>query len=140
MISFLKVNDKILLLPDLFSRYPEIAAVFLFGSYGTEFQNSLSDIDFAFYFSRNVDLKFEADLLGEISDVLNTDRIDLVNLNKAPLNLQFKAVAQGNIIYESDFITTCDYIENILKRYHDFAIDLEHFYRDYDYSLKEAVK
>lgn len=140
MSRFLNIDDKITLLPDLFSRYPEIVVVFLFGSYGTDFQHDLSDIDFAVYFSQDVNLKFEANLLGKLSSVLNTDRIDLVNLNKAPLNLQFKAVAQEKIIYESDFIATCDYIENMLKRYHDFAIDLENFYLDYDYALKEAVK
>jgi len=140
MSRVLKIDDKITLLPDLFSRYPEIVSVFLFGSYGTDLQHDLSDIDFAVYFSRDVNLQFEADLLGEMSTVLNTDRIDLINLNKAPLNLQFKAVAQGKIIYESDFIATCNYIEKMLKRYHDFAIDLENFYRDYDIALKEAVK
>ncbi|HHY59118.1 MAG TPA: nucleotidyltransferase domain-containing protein [Clostridia bacterium] len=140
MNHLLHVDDKLPLLPALFARYPEIVAVFLFGSYGTEYQHPGSDIDLAVYFSRQVSLALEADLLGEICDILRTDRVDLVNLNKAPLPLQFKAVSQGRLIYEADYIATCDYIESLLKQYHDFAIDLAFFYRDYDLALKEAIR
>jgi len=112
--------------------------VFLFGSYGTENQTALSDIDFAVYFNRRMDLSEELTFLSKLSDVLETDRVDLVNLNKAPVNIQFRAVSEGKIIYEKDYIATCDYIEKVIGLYQDYAIDLINFYREYDEALKEA--
>ena len=76
--------------------------------------------------------------LSRLSDVLGTDCVDLVNLNKAPVNIQFKAVSEGKLIYERDYITTCDYVEKVVGIYQDYAIDLENFYREYDEALKEA--
>jgi len=50
----------------------------------------------------------------------------------------FRAVSEGRIVYEKDFIATCDYIESVMGLYQDYSIDLNHFYREYDEALKEA--
>ena len=76
--------------------------------------------------------------MANISEFIGTDRVDLVNLNKAPLNLQFKAISEGKIIYEREYITTCDYIEKVIDLYQDYAIDLNYFYQEYDEALREA--
>ncbi|MFA5819951.1 MAG: nucleotidyltransferase domain-containing protein [Bacteroidales bacterium] len=134
----LELDEKINKLPALFSRTPEIQAVFLFGSYGTGNQTDISDIDFAVLFDKRLDITEEAACLANISEFLGTDRVDLVNLNKAPLNLQFKAISEGKIIYEREYITTCDYIEKVIDLYQDYAIDLNYFYQEYDEALREA--
>jgi len=136
--KILKLDEKINKLSTLFSKTPEIQAVFLFGSYGTGNQTDLSDIDFAVLFDRRLDLTQEAACLANLSEFLGTDRVDLVNLNKAPLNLQFKAISEGKIIYEREYITTCDYIEKVIDLYQDYAIDLNYFYQEYDEALQEA--
>ncbi|MFA5880881.1 MAG: nucleotidyltransferase domain-containing protein [Eubacteriales bacterium] len=138
MNKILKLDEKINKLSTLFSKTPEIQAVFLFGSYGTGNQTDLSDIDFAVLFDRRLDLTQEAACLANLSEFLGTDRVDLVNLNKAPLNLQFKAISEGKIIYEREYITTCDYIEKVIDLYQDYAIDLNYFYQEYDEALQEA--
>ncbi len=134
----LNLDNKIKNIPAFFSERPEISAVFLFGSYGTENQTVLSDVDFAVLFDKRIDLGQEAAFLADISNYLGTDRVDLVNLNKAPLNLQFRALSEGKIIYERDYITTCDYIEKVMDLYQDYAIDLYYYYKEYDEALKEA--
>jgi len=134
----LKLDDKIRSLSKLLSSFPQVQTVFLFGSYGTEYQSQHSDIDFAVYFDRDMTVNEEAAFLNKLSIALDTDRVDLLNLNKAPLILQFNAVADSRIIYERDYFTTCDYIERVVSLYQDYVITLSKFHRDYDLSLKEA--
>jgi predicted nucleotidyltransferase len=98
MAEMLKLDDKIPSLSKLFPSLPQGQTVFLFGSYGTEYQSQHSDIDFAVYFDRDITVKEEAAFLNKLSIALGTDRVDLLNLNKAPLILQFNAVAEGRII------------------------------------------
>lgn len=122
----------------LLAAVPDVQAVFLFGSYGTAFQTPLSDIDFAVYFNRAQTLKDEAALMSRLATALDTDQIDLVNLNKAPLALCFRAISEGRIIYERNPAATNDFIESVIRDYQDFAITMFKFYRDYDDSLREA--
>ncbi len=138
MAELLKIDKKLASLPAFFAAIPEVLAVFLFGSYGTENQTVCSDIDFAVYFNRIIDMSEEMAFLSRLSDVLGTERVDLVNLNKAPINIQFKAISENKIIYEKDYLTTCDYIEKVIGLYQDYAIDLHYFYLEYDQALREA--
>lgn len=134
----LNLDKQLNQLGGFFAEIPEVVTVFLFGSYGTEYQTALSDIDFAVLFDKKLGIAEEAAFLSRLSEILGTDRVDLVNLNKAPLNLQFRAISEGKIIYERDYITTCDYMEKVMDLYQDYAIDLHYFYREYDKALKEA--
>lgn len=138
MNKMLKLDKQLKNIPVFFSRTPEVLTAFLFGSYGTENQTALSDIDFAVLFNKKLKLEEEAEFLTRLSELLRTDRIDLINLNKAPLSLQFRAVSEGKIIYERDYITTCDFIEKVTSLYQDYAIDLNYYYKEYDEALKEA--
>ncbi len=138
MSQLLDIGEKLIALNELFDKYPHVQTVLLFGSYGTEYQTPLSDIDFAVFFSENITIAEEADLLNKLSITLDTDLVDLVNLNNAPIILQFNVIAQGKIIYERDYIATCDFFEKVIKYYHDYAITYNQFNRDYDESFKEA--
>lgn len=138
MKELLQLDDKINCLPAFFSEMPEVLAVFLFGSYGTRHQTAQSDIDFAVLFDKRVDITEEAAFLANLSSFFRTDKVDLVNLNKAPLNLQFRVVQEGKIVYEMDYATTCDFIEKVIDMYQDYAIDLNYYYKEYDEALKEA--
>ncbi|MDT3698073.1 MAG: nucleotidyltransferase domain-containing protein [Thermincola sp.] len=138
MKSLLQLDNKIKLLPPFFAEMPDVLSVFLFGSYGTTYQTTLSDIDFAVLFDKRIGITDEADFLAKLSAFLETDKVDMVNLNKAPLNLQFRVIQAGNIVYEKDYVTTSDFIEKVTGLYQDFAIDLNYYYKEYDEALKEA--
>ncbi|MBS3943699.1 MAG: nucleotidyltransferase domain-containing protein [Dethiobacter sp.] len=138
MTGMLQLDYKIDGLAMLFASMPEVQAVFLFGSYGTVYQTPLSDIDFAVYYNREQTLQDEAALLNSLTIALDTDQVDLVNLNKAPLVLRFRVINDGRIIFERDPVTTSDFMESVIKYYQDFAITMNKFYRDYDDSLREA--
>lgn len=138
MRELLKLDQQLKKLPAFLANIPEVLTAFLFGSYGTSNQTALSDIDFAVLFNKKLDLNDEAEFLACLSQFLGTDRVDLVNLNKAPLTLQFRAITQGKIVYERDYITTCDFLEKIADLYQDYAIDLNYYNEEYDEALKEA--
>ncbi|MDR3598956.1 MAG: nucleotidyltransferase domain-containing protein [Desulfosporosinus sp.] len=122
---------------DFFRARDEIAAVYLFGSFGTEFEHLQSDIDLGVVFTHPVTLSEELALDGALSVHVGHDRIDLVNLNRAPIALQFRALQEGILIYEGDYVKHSDFIEYVLKIYPDYAVKYAIFARDYELALKE---
>lgn len=138
MDGMLKISGALQDIGSVFSLFPSVQTVFLFGSYGTEFQTAQSDVDFAVYFSPKPSIAEEAALLNSLSKHFDTDCVDLLNLNNSPVELQFQALSTGTLIYEKDYIATCDLIERVISRYHHYSFSLEKIHRDYDFALKEA--
>ena len=87
------------------SSHPEVAAVFLFGSYGTPAEREKSDIDLALLFrpGQIPVLRREMQLTDELCRIFRRDDIDLVVLDKAPLFLSRRIVPEGAILYEDDY-------------------------------------
>ncbi|MCX8068198.1 MAG: nucleotidyltransferase domain-containing protein [Anaerolineae bacterium] len=77
------------------------------------------------------------DLGVALCEALGTERVDLVNLNRAHLPLRRRAI-RSRLLYERDSARVSDLIEETILRYTDCAPDLEAFYRDYDQVLQEA--
>lgn len=129
----LNVDNK---LPDLVSFFKArdyIVAVWTVGSYGTKYQTENSDIDLAILFSKEISFFDELDLEVQICDILQTDRVDIINLNKAPLTLQFKAISEGREVIKKDPIKVADFEEVVLDLYQDH----EYFYRTFYKELRE---
>ena len=122
---------------EFFQSRVEIAAVYLFGSFGTEFEHPQSDIDFGIVFTRSVTLTEELELDAALSLHVRHDRIDLVNLNRAPIALQFRALEEGLLVYEGDYFKHSDFIEFVIKTYPDYAVKYAIFAHDYEQALKE---
>ena len=122
---------------EFFQSRVEIAAVYLFGSYGTEYEHPQSDIDLGVVFTRPVTLPEELALDADLSLHVSHDRIDLVNLNRSPIALQFRALREGLLIYEGDYLKHSDFIEYVIKTYPDYAVKYAVFARDYEQALKE---
>jgi len=117
------------------SKNSNVIAFFIFGSFGTQYQNQNSDIDFAILYDKDVTLKEELMLEVKISEIFKRDDIDVVNLNKAPINLQHRVIYTGDLLYCSDKIKLADFKEKVFKFYGDYGITLKFFYEDY---LKET--
>lgn len=115
----------------------EIAAVYLFGSYGTEFEHPQSDIDLGIVFNRPLTLSEELELDSALSLHVGHDQIDLVNLNRAPIALQFRALHEGLLVYEGDYLNHSNFIEQVIKAYPDYAVKYAVFSRAYEQALKE---
>ena len=86
-----------------FAKRDDIIFAYLFGSYAKDKQTYLSDIDIAVYMKENkhvFDKKLE--ILRDLSKILKTDNIDLVILNKAPISLLTKILANKAILIDKD--------------------------------------
>lgn len=133
----INIEDKIMTLIKYFETNDDILAVWLIGSYGTEYQREESDIDFSILFNKDVSIIEEMKISCNISDIIGYENVDTVDLRKAPITLQFKTIKEGRSLYEADFIKTCDYIEYVINRYREEKYYLESFMKDYykSYSL-----
>lgn len=85
-----------------------------FGSYGTEFYNSESDIDIAFLSSDNLKGKDKLNLLEELIHYHKKSEIDLVDLRTADPILKYEIAINGRLLYEKE--------ENLFERYSMFYI------------------
>jgi predicted nucleotidyltransferase len=128
--NLLNIENKIENLKRYFSKQPNILGVWIVGSYGTKYQREDSDIDFAILFDRDTDDLEEMKFACDITEILNIENIDTINLRKAPITLQFKAI-KGRNLYEADYIKVCDYIEYVIDNYGDKKYYLDKFERDY---------
>lgn len=132
-----RLTDRLPQLQDLFTCHANVLAVFLFGSQVDGYATSHSDIDLAVLYEQAPSLKEELALGVAVSESLGTERVDLVNLNRAKLLLRHRAIC-GRVLYERDADRMSDFIEFTLRRYVDYAPRLEAYYRDYDQALEEA--
>jgi len=116
-----------------------LAAVYLFGSYGTEFQTPLSDVDLALVFvdGATVTTKRLVELIGCITEALHEDDVSVTILNRAPLAFRFRVLAEGRLLLMLDEIAHADFLEATITRYSDFAVDEAGFKNEYDESLVE---
>lgn len=117
----------------------DVAAALLFGSYGTQYQTPLSDVDIAVLFmpGQQIIMNRELAMLADLSAITGEEDINLVVLNKAPLTLQFEVLLTGNVLAKKDFYLE-DFHEYVCKRYADYKIDLDQFKKDYDSALREV--
>ena len=129
--NLLNIENKIENLKRYFSKQPNILGVWIVGSYGTKYQREDSDIDFAILFDRDIDDLEELKFACDITEILNIENIDTINLRKAPITLQFKAIKDGRNLYEADYIKICDYIEYVIDNYVDRKYYLDKFERHY---------
>jgi len=131
------IEDKIITLIKYFQTNDDILAVWLIGSYGTEYQTEKSDIDFSILFNKDISIIDEMKISCNISDIIGYENVDTVDLNKAPITLQFKTIKEGKSLYEANFIKTSDYIEHVINRYREEKYYIESFRKDYyeSYSL-----
>ena len=132
-------KEKLIQLQNYFKNEKDIILVYLFGSYGTERETSLSDIDFAVLFSKSskIDLRREMKIMAQISLLLNIEKVDLVNLNKAPVCLQHEIISSGDLIFEREELQTANFVKQVLTFYYDEKIRSEKFYKIYGQVIKE---
>jgi len=85
--------------------YPDVQAVYLFGTYDTEDERPDSDADIAVLLApqqaRAAGLLALSDLRVELEDLMKK-RVDLINLRRVPTVLQKEVIAADRRIYHAD--------------------------------------
>jgi len=134
-------ENLILKLKQIFSKYSEISAGYLFGPCIQGNMSKNSDIDIAILIHpskiKNYTLEKQLELEVEIALELKTEKFDLIILNRAPLILQFRIISTGRLIYIKDDDVRCDLEEKIMSSYYDFLPRLQEFNKEYFAALKE---
>lgn len=110
-------------LADYFAAQP-VDVVYLFGSQATGKANTLSDIDIAILFSKDVDpdLRYaiKLDVLGMTSGGKLPDHSDVVDINDAPLALAYQAIFPKYILFMRNKNHMCQFEASTVKKYLDF--------------------
>lgn len=126
-------QGKLTELQVLLQAKPHIDALYLFGSAGTELERDSSDVDLGVVFASNESMGAwsMAGLAAEIETLLSVGPIDLVDLRLAPLELQYRAVRDGRILYERTKGRAAHYMEEVLNEYLDYQPFLEAMHAEY---------
>ncbi|WP_434509825.1 type VII toxin-antitoxin system MntA family adenylyltransferase antitoxin [Desulfitobacterium sp. AusDCA] len=115
-------------LRNFFSQQPAVTAVYLFGSYGTEYEHHKSDIDLGVIFSLPLTLSDELEIDARLSLNVTIDReIDFVNLNCAPISLQYRALREGLLVHEGNYLKHSDFIEQVLKSHFEYQLNFPEY-------------
>jgi predicted nucleotidyltransferase len=109
------------LLGEISATLRDVRLVYLFGSRIEDNVGPMSDYDVAVLFERAVDaLELRARFAHELARALGTDRVDVVVLNAAPIELAYAIIAQGGVVFKRDETTRVEYEATVLSRYGDY--------------------
>ena len=115
----MKNNPDIKLLKKVFKKYPEIEAVYLFGSAATGKLHRESDIDLAIYPDSPELREKKLDILTELAR-LGFCNVDLVFMDKNDIVLQYEAVRQNIVVYQAPGFDRGATYSKIVRQYLDF--------------------
>jgi uncharacterized protein YutE (UPF0331/DUF86 family)/predicted nucleotidyltransferase len=128
---------EIKLLQEYFSKEPEVIAAFLFGSRAKKLSGKISDWDIAIYFKpEGSPVEWEEERIypeeeriwDNLIDLLKTDDIDLVILNRVPANIAAGAISQGIPIIIKDRGILTDFMLVVKRQAEDYREFVNRYY------------
>lgn len=101
----------------------DIEFVYFFGSIGRGKRLPLSDIDIAIYLKDLTQIhEKKMEILGVLMSLLETDEIDLVILNEAPLTLKMKILESKTIVVDHSPSLRHRMESLVMREYFDFSV------------------
>jgi predicted nucleotidyltransferase len=117
-------KSDIQLLASIFKGYPDIQAVYLFGSSASGRMHAESDLDLALVLRDRQVAPSKLDILAELARA-GFDNVDLVFLNTDDIVLKYEAVRQNQLVYASEDFDRGGYYSQVVRTYLDFMPYLE---------------
>lgn len=115
-------------LPQILVDFPNIHLVYLFGSQVTGKTGPMSDYDLAIFDAAREDsLDLQAAFQYAVVKLLNTERVDVVLLNRAPVELAYSIIADGKLLYQKDTYTRVEFEAGVMSKYGDYLPVLRFF-------------
>jgi predicted nucleotidyltransferase len=99
---------------------PLVTLAYMFGSRADRSAGQLSDYDIAVLYSEAPPDTIRYRLSHVLAKNLNTDRIDLVVLNRAPIELKYAVIASGILVYEKSPAERVEFESHSLSLYGDY--------------------
>ncbi len=101
----------------------DIHFAYLFGSLAKGKRMPLSDVDIAVYLSDDANIiDSKMDIIGKLIDLLETDEIDIVILNTAPLTLRMKILENRKVIVDNSPFIRHSYESLTMRSFFDFSV------------------
>ncbi len=102
---------------------PDVQFAYLFGGLSKAPPKPLSDVDIAVFLQPQADVvDRKMEIIGELIDILKTDEIDLVILNKAPLPLKMRILSNKKVIVDKYPYNRHAYESLTMRKYFDFSV------------------
>ena len=103
------------------SEFSEIRLIYLFGSQISGITGPMSDIDLGVLLTYNCEAQsIQLELIHRLAIALDRNKIDVVILNKAPIELAYAVIAQGHVLYQHDQATRVEFEARVLSLYGDY--------------------
>ena len=99
---------------------PSIELAYLFGSRTGGSEGPISDYDIAVLFSKTPLPEMTYKITHKLAKLLKAERVDLVVLNRAPIELRYAVIATGIVIYEVSTFVRVEFEASTLSRYGDY--------------------
>lgn len=115
------IQRKFESLTDLFMKDRNIVFAYLFGGLAKDQFNPLSDVDLALYLRERKKLDY-LETFRKISETLETEEIDLIILNNAPLSLAGRILQNRKVLVDKVPFLRHRYESLILREFFDFSI------------------
>jgi predicted nucleotidyltransferase len=117
----MNITNFIKNLPAILVDFTNISLIYLFGSQASGLLGPMSDYDVAILDSSN-DKEFtvQTEFQHALVNLLNTERVDVVLLNRAPVELAYHIIASGKLLYQRDTFTRVEFEAQVLGKYGDF--------------------
>ena len=127
-------------MPDIFKKEEKICLVYLFGSFAANKVNDLSDVDIAYLLEKGKEISFdeEMQLAERIVKALETDEIDLIQLNKAPALFSYKIISTGSVIYCKEKKDKENFESKIFMEYLDIKPMIDTYFNQMLKHIKES--
>ena len=100
---------------------PKVCLAYLFGSQVDDKTGPISDIDLGVLFEDGMDiLNARSRIAYELREELQYQRIDIVSLSEASVELAYAIISQGICIYQRDNAIRVEFEAQVLSRYGDY--------------------
>ena len=105
-------------LPEIFKQFPDIQAVYLFGSGASKTMNAESDLDLGIKGKEGIKDQ-QLDILTELARH-GFCHVDLVFMNTNDIFMKYEIVRQRKILYKKEEFEANSYYSLIMRQYEDF--------------------
>ncbi len=100
---------------------PGLHLAYLFGSQVDETSGPLSDVDVGILSEGGGDeAQMQARLAHELGRAVHPLQVDVIVLQRAPVELAYAVIAQGICIFQRDTLMRVEYEADVLSRYGDY--------------------